>query len=161
MLQTDNMATGRACLRGAVRGSPRLAPVVSRSLLRGVAVSAAVCPWTACGRPRPNLRSDRSTPPLRPLHHLHARGTHTLRTACLNCAPARSGWLCRSLRSRMLVGCSLALWVLVGSLGCSLALCAHYVRECASGLVCYGSRCPTLSQWQLLTCAGYGYGAQS
>ena len=43
------MATGRACLRGAVRGAPRLAPVVCRSPFRGVAVSAAVCPWTAFG----------------------------------------------------------------------------------------------------------------
>ena len=38
------LATGRACLRGAVRGAPRLAPVVCRSPFRGVAVSAAVCP---------------------------------------------------------------------------------------------------------------------
>ena len=58
--------------------------------------------------------ADRSTPSLRTLHHLRARGTHTQRTACLNCPPTLGRWLCRSLRSRMPVGCSLgARWVLV------------------------------------------------
>ena len=95
MLLTDYMATGRACLRGAVRGAPRLAPVVSRFSLRGVAPCSA-----------PPLRSNRST--------TYALGEPTRTAPLVLTAPLRAlvGSVARYARE-----CSLgARWVLVGSM---------------------------------------------
>lgn len=76
--------------------------------------------------------------------------------------PLRAQSLCLSptgSRKYVLLDCLRIITKCAGA-GCA-RLRAPTARECASGLVCYGSRCPTISQWQLLACALCGYGARS
>ena len=121
------MATGRACLRGAVRGAPRLAPVVCRSPFRGVAVSAAVCPWTAFG-PTLAVPVQIFAPTALPL--LSDRPT----TSALG-EPTRSAPLVLTAPLRLAVGSG-----------------ARYARECPLAARWLPVGCSLGARWMLVGC---------